>query len=30
MPNLVCEGNEVGPIKKICFKVVGDQFWDEV
>lgn len=21
---------EVGPIKKICFKVIGDQFWDEV
>lgn len=30
MPNLVCDGVEVGPIKKICFKVVGDQFWDEV
>lgn len=30
MPNLVPEGQEVGPIKKICFKVLGDQFWDEV
>lgn len=29
MPNLVCEGNEVGPIKKICFKVLADEFWDE-
>ncbi len=30
MPNLVCEGTEPGPIKKICFKVVGDRFWNEV
>lgn len=30
MPNLVVPGQEVGPIKKICFKVVGDQYWDEV
>lgn len=30
MPNLVTPGAEVGPIKKICFKIVGDQFWDEV
>lgn len=30
MPNLVPAGKEVGPIKKICFKVVGDEFWDEV
>lgn len=30
MPNLVPEGQEVGPIKKICFKVLGDQYWDEV
>jgi biofilm protein TabA len=30
MPNLVTEGAQVGPIKKICFKVVGDAFWDEV
>ena len=30
MPNLVVPGAEVGPLKKICFKVVGDQFWDEV
>lgn len=30
MPNLVVPGEEVGPLKKICFKVVGDEFWDEV
>lgn len=30
MPNLVTEGTEVGPLKKICFKVVSDEFWDEV
>ena len=30
MPNLVTPGSEPGPIKKICFKVVGDQVWDEV
>ena len=30
MPNLVCDGAEVGPIKKICFKVLADEFWDEV
>lgn len=30
MPNLVPQGEEVGPIKKICFKVVGDEYWDEV
>lgn len=30
MPNLVREGEEPGPIKKICFKVAGDEFWDEV
>ena len=30
MPNLVTPGSEPGPIKKISFKVVGDQFWDEV
>lgn len=30
MPNLVVPGAEPGPIKKICFKVVGDQYWDEV
>lgn len=29
MPNLVPPGAEVGPIKKICFKVAGDRFWDE-
>ncbi len=29
MPNLVCEGAEVGPIKKICFKILADEFWDE-
>ena len=30
MPNLVLPGAEPGPVKKVCFKVVGDQFWDEV
>lgn len=30
MPNLACAGREPGPIKKICFKVVADEFWDEV
>lgn len=30
MPNLVTEGAEVGPLKKICFKVVADEFWGEV
>ena len=30
MPNLVVPGEEAGPIKKICFKVVGDDYWDEV
>lgn len=30
MPNLVTEGAEVGPLKKICFKVVSDAFWGEV
>lgn len=29
MPNLAPEGTEPGPIKKICFKVVDDRFWDE-
>lgn len=29
MPNLVCENDEVGPLKKICFKVLDDRFWDE-
>lgn len=30
MPTLVMPGSEPSPVKKICFKVVGDQFWDEV
>lgn len=30
MPNLVMPGAEPGPIKKVCFKVAGDRFWDEV
>lgn len=30
MPTLVLPGHESAPVKKICFKVVGDQFWDEV
>ena len=29
MPNLVLPGAEVGPIKKICFKLLADEFWDE-
>lgn len=29
MPNLVCPGCEPGPIKKICFKVLDDRFWDK-
>ena len=28
MPNLVAGGQEVGPIKNICFKVLGDRLWD--
>lgn len=30
MPNLVLPGQEVGSIKKICFKVVDDAHWDSV
>lgn len=30
MPTLVLPGSEPAPVKKICFKVVGDEFWDEV
>ncbi len=29
MPNLVAEGAQVGPIRKVCFKVVGEKFWGE-
>lgn len=29
MCNLVLPGDEVGPIKKICFKLLADEFWDE-
>ncbi|MGN8820696.1 YhcH/YjgK/YiaL family protein [Atopobiaceae bacterium HCP3S3_A4] len=29
MPNLVPESTEPGPIKKICFKVLSDEYWDE-
>lgn len=29
MPNLVPAGQEVGPIHKVCFKVLGDEFWDD-
>lgn len=29
MPNLVANGAEVGPIRKICFKILADEFWDE-
>lgn len=30
LPTLVAPGGAPAPVKKICFKVVGDQFWDEV
>lgn len=30
MPNLVAPGAEPSDLKKICFKVVDDRFWDEV
>lgn len=29
-PTLVLPGKEPAPVKKICFKVVADEFWDEV
>lgn len=29
MPNLVAPGTDPYPLHKICFKVLGDQFWDE-
>lgn len=29
MPNLVCPGDEPGDLRKICFKVLGDEFWEE-
>ena len=29
MCNIVMPEAEVGPIKKICFKVISDQYWDE-
>lgn len=29
MPNLVCAGDEPGPIRKICFKLIGDEYWDD-
>lgn len=28
MPNLVCEGSEPGRIRKICFKVLDDPYWE--
>ncbi len=28
MPNLVLDGLEPGPIRKICFKVLADELWD--
>lgn len=30
MPTLVTPGAGPASVKKICFKVVGDQFWDEI
>lgn len=30
MCNLVVPGEEVSPLKKICFKLVSDAYWDEV
>lgn len=29
MCNIVMPEAEVGPIRKICFKVISDQYWDE-
>lgn len=29
MCNIVMPEAEIGPIKKICFKVISDQYWDE-
>ena len=29
MCNIVMPEAEVGPIKKICFKVISDRYWDE-
>lgn len=29
MCNLVAPGQEVGPLKKICFKILSDECWDE-
>lgn len=29
MPMLTAPGEEPAPVKKICFKVLADQFWDE-
>lgn len=29
MPNLACPGDEPGSLRKICFKVLDDEFWGE-
>lgn len=29
MPNLMCAGDEPGAIRKVCFKLLGDEFWEE-
>ncbi len=29
MPNLVAEGAQPAPIRKICFKLLADEYWDE-
>ncbi|QWT17472.1 YhcH/YjgK/YiaL family protein [Collinsella sp. zg1085] len=30
MPNLAPAGEEPAPLKKVCFKVLADAFWDEI
>ena len=29
MPNLACPGERPGSLRKICFKVLDDRFWDD-
>lgn len=29
MPNLVAPGAEVGPIRKVCFKILADDLWED-
>lgn len=30
MPTLVCEGKQSAPIKKVCMKLIANEFWDQV